>query len=368
MSFQDTITRPTLLLDADTAQRNIARMAAKANQAGVLFRPHFKTHMSHEVGRWCRAAGVRAITVSSVGMAQYFAADGWADITIAFPVNRREMDAINTLAHQIKLGLLVEDVETVNWLSGHLTAPVDIWIKVDTGGGRTGLGWNQPEAVTAVAKAVLAGSHMQWQGILTHAGHTYRVTGRDEILRVFHESNMRMAAMKAELALAGLPRCQVSIGDTPGCTLTESFDEADEIRPGNFVFYDAHQLSIGTCTAEDVAVALACPVVAKHPGRSEVVVYGGAIHLSKDLVKVDGQVSYGLPVRWEGKRWRAPLPGGYVRLLSQEHGVVHLSEADFVQVGLGELLYIIPAHSCLTVQVCGEYWTLDGERIEVYNK
>jgi D-serine deaminase-like pyridoxal phosphate-dependent protein len=47
---------------------------------------------------------------------------------------------------------------------------------------------------------------------------------------------------------------------------------------------------------------------------------------------------------------------------------VHLSEADFVQVGLGELLYIIPAHSCLTVQVCGEYWTLDGERIEVYNK
>jgi len=172
----------------------------------------------------------------------------------------------------------------------------------------------------------IGGQPHAWQGILTHAGHTYRVTGRDEILRVFHESNMRMAAMKAELALAGLPGCQVSIGDTPGCTLTESFDEADEIRPGNFVFYDAHQLSIGTCTAEDVAVALACPVVAKHPERSEVVVYGGAIHLSKDLVKVDGQVSYGLPVRWEGKRWRAPLPGGYVRLLSQEHGVVHLSE------------------------------------------
>ena len=49
-------------------------MAAKARSAHVRFRPHFKTHQSLEIGRWFREFGVDAITVSSVGMAAFFAA------------------------------------------------------------------------------------------------------------------------------------------------------------------------------------------------------------------------------------------------------------------------------------------------------
>jgi D-serine deaminase-like pyridoxal phosphate-dependent protein len=368
LSFIDMISRPTLLLDETSARRNLERMTAKASQCNVRFRPHFKTHMSHAVGRWCRDAGVRHITVSSPGMALYFARDGWDDITVAFPVNRRQFQEINTLAETIHLGLLVEDAGTVGWLAAHLNARADLWIKIDTGGGRTGIPYDQPEQVVAVARSILGHSLVHFAGILTHAGHTYRVNGREPILATFHESNARMLAVRDALVQAGMKGFEVSIGDTPGCTLTDQFDGADEIRPGNFIFYDAHQWSIGTCPAEDIAVALACPVVAKHPERNEVVVYGGAIHLSKDVIHVDGKPSYGLPAAWQDDRWSAPLAGGTVRMLSQEHGVVQLSPADFERVQLGDLLPIIPAHSCLTVQVCGEYWTLDGLHITVHNR
>ena len=89
------IETPTALLNTSVVKRNIAAMAQKAQQNGVRFRPHFKTHQSATIGEWFRAEGVTAITASSVSMARYFADHGWHDITVAFPVNWREIDAIN---------------------------------------------------------------------------------------------------------------------------------------------------------------------------------------------------------------------------------------------------------------------------------
>ena len=85
----DTLTQPTLILDEARCKANIRHMCRKANDQGVVLRPHFKTHQSKIIGRWFGDMGIDKITVSSVGMARYFAEDGWKDITIAFPVNVR---------------------------------------------------------------------------------------------------------------------------------------------------------------------------------------------------------------------------------------------------------------------------------------
>ena len=114
------ITVPTIVLDETRVRRNIARMAAKARANRVRFRPHFKTHQSAQIGEWFRAEGVQAITVSSVRMAEYFAAHGWQDITIAFPANVREIAAMNRLASQVQLHLLVESVPTVTYPRGRV--------------------------------------------------------------------------------------------------------------------------------------------------------------------------------------------------------------------------------------------------------
>jgi D-serine deaminase-like pyridoxal phosphate-dependent protein len=77
MSILHQIIEPTLLLDEVKCKSNILKMVEKAERNGVRLRPHFKTHQSHAVGQWFRAAGVRAITTSSLRMACYFVADGW---------------------------------------------------------------------------------------------------------------------------------------------------------------------------------------------------------------------------------------------------------------------------------------------------
>ena len=161
------------------------------------------------------------------------------------------------------------------------------------------------------------------------------------------------------------------MGDTPGSSLCPDLGAVDEIRPGNFIFYDAQQAQIGSCRAEDVAVALACPVVACHPQRGEVIVYGGAVHLSKDFLVEGEQRMYGtvaLPLEGAGgPSWSAPLAGAYVAGLSQEHGIVRLPPANLARVQVGDLLCILPAHSCLTVTLMKQYVTLTGKVIKTFN-
>jgi D-serine deaminase-like pyridoxal phosphate-dependent protein len=367
------IAKPTILINVDQAKRNIQRMAGKAQSQGIRFRPHFKTHQSAAIGEWFRQAGVTAITVSSLEMAQYFARHGWDDITIAFPANLRQVGAYNELARSIHLGLLVESIETIEYLANHLTATMDVWIEIDDGTNRSGVRWDRPEKVHQLATILQSHSHLRTVGLLTHAGRIYHAGSPAEIKRIYHETVGRMILVRQFLAGQGFA-LEISVGDTPGCTLCDDLGPVDEIRPGNFVLYDAIQLVMGVCKSKDIAAVVACPVVAKYPERGEVVIYGGAVHLSKDSVKVNDQNVFGLVVSVKeddrshpGHPWISLVKGGCVTRLTQEHGVVALPEPALRRVKIGDLLYVIPAHVCLTVSALGEYCTTDGKIIKTMN-
>jgi D-serine deaminase-like pyridoxal phosphate-dependent protein len=367
MSLFDRIDQPTLLLNEAAARTNIQRMAQKVDRAGVRFRPHFKTHQSAEIGTWFRDLGVDKITVSSVEMAEYFAANGWQDILIAFSLNIRQLERVRTLADKVKLSLLVENLESIEALSKSPRFQAGVWIKIDAGARRTGVDWQETEKTAALIEAIQQNSDLTFMGLLTHSGNTYHCENPRQIVDAFREGVERMNISRRALEAKRYPPMEVSVGDTPGCSLCSDFSGIDELRPGNFVFYDAQQLAIGSCKANDIAVAVACPVVAIHPERREVTIYGGAIHLSKDLLEVDGKTSYGLVAFPNEEGWDDPLPGAVVRSLSQEHGILHFANDQFKQLRVGDLVCILPAHSCLTVQLLRKYLTLTGKVISTMN-
>ncbi len=366
MDYRSTITSPTMVIDPNKVHANINFMAAKAAQQGVRFRPHFKTHQSAVVGEWFRAAEVKSITVSSLEMAQYFSRQGWDDILVAFSLNLRQMEIVNELAARIRLGVLVESLESVDFLADRLNAPLDVWIKVDSGSGRTGLPWDKPERAADLAKRVTSAPRLRLRGLLTHAGFTYSAGSSAEIINRYTLSCGRMHQLREEIRACGIDHLEISVGDTPGCTLSPRLGAVDEIRPGNFVFFDMQMLHLGVCSFDQVAALVACPLVALHPERSEAVVYGGAVHLSKDTVKIDGQAAYGAVVELTEDGWGAPLSGAYVARLSQEHGILHLPQAALARQRVGELIGIIPAHVCLVVSALGGYITLQNQVIQAF--
>jgi D-serine deaminase-like pyridoxal phosphate-dependent protein len=360
----DDIRRPTLLLNPDRVRRNIGRMAEKAARASLRFRPHFKTHQSAAVGEWFRPFGVKAVTVSSVEMAEYFAAHGWSDITIAFPVNIREIAALDRLAGRIRLGLLLEAAEAVPALAEGLTAPVDVWLKIDVGAGRAGLSWTRPGEASALARLVRDVPRLRLRGLLTHAGHSYRA-GSPEGIRSVHRDQMeRLRAVRSRLAADGMGGLELSIGDTPTCRIVEDLSGADEIRPGNFVLFDLMQLELGTCREEDVAAVLACPVVAVQRDRGRMLVHGGAIHLTEASLPGSSGPVYGRAVRLDETGW-SPLRGSaVVTSVSQEHGLVTAGEEVLRSFRVGDLVGIMPVHSCLTVRAMRSFRTPAGDVLE----
>jgi len=359
------IIRPTLLVDKEVCERNIGRMAVKANALGLKFRPHFKTHQSEKIGEWFKMAGVTAITVSSVQMAEYFAAAGWKDITIAFPLNVLQMDNINQLAGKIKLHVLVENVDAVNVLKEKLLHTVGVWIKIDTGYHRTGIdavAFNETDVVVA---AIKGREKLVFKGFLSHTGQTYLANSTDEILRCHFDALEKLKSLKNRYH-ARFPDVEISMGDTPAATLCTNFDGVNELRPGNFVFYDLMQQNLGVCQMEDIAVRMVCPVVAKHASRNEVVIHGGAVHFSKDSIRnTDGKKMYGrIIIEKDGKKILLDTMN-YLSALSQEHGILKVAQSQFNQFYVGQLVEILPVHSCLTANLMGHYRTSEGELIEM---
>ncbi|RMD91348.1 MAG: hypothetical protein D6814_18350, partial [Calditrichaeota bacterium] len=190
---------------------------------------------------------------------------------------------------------------------------------------------------------------------------TYHAASRQEIAQIYQQSVERMNQLRDRLAAAGMPALRVSVGDTPGCSVVEKFGEVDEIRPGNFVFYDAMQMQLGACREEDIALAVACPVVAIHPERQQLVIYGGAVHLSKDYLEMPTGENFGLVAPLQDSGWGRAVPETFVTSLSQEHGVIQTNAAFLQRIRAGDLLAVIPIHSCLTANLLKQYMTLDGE-------
>ncbi len=343
------IDRPTLVVDRARAERNIARMAAKAEASGVRFRPHFKTHNSIEVGEWFRAAGVTAITVSSVEHAQAFADAGWDDITIAFPLVTRALPAIRDLASRVHLGVLVEGTEGAAALAA-VEPSVNVWVDVDAGYGRSGARWDDANRLAEIGSALARSPQHRLRGVLTHAGNTYHAPDHAAIEAIWAETAVRLAAARDTLAAStGVRGLEISVGDTPGCAVMPRLTGVDEVRPGNFVFFDLQQLALAVCTEEDLALAVACPIVGVYPARGEAVIHGGSVQLSLDTAPGPGDGrNFGRLALVEPSGWRLlPAEAGFVRSLSQEHGVLRCPPEVLAHLRVGDLAFIIPAHACL---------------------
>ena len=114
------------------------------------------------------------------------------------------------------------------------------------------------------------------------------------------------------------PQLKISLGDTPSCSLADRFGVADEIRPGNFVFYDVTQLKIGSCDWYNIALAVKCPVVDINRHRNEAVIYGGGVHFSKDRIDRPGnRPLYGMVAENHNDYWGNIISGVELVSLSQ---------------------------------------------------
>ena len=172
------------------------------------------------------------------------------------------------------------------------------------------------------------------------------------------KSRKKLLALKEKFQSI-CPEIILSVGDTPSVSVQETFNNIDELRPGNFIFYDLMQLQIGSCKMENIALRMKCIVISKNKERKEIVIHGGAIHFSKDyILNADNKPVYGQMVT--KNIVNQLFKQNILTRLSQEHGVISADSDAFHTIQIGDVVEIIPCHSCLTMDNMGKFYDTEG--------
>ncbi|HPT89641.1 MAG TPA: alanine racemase [Bacilli bacterium] len=351
------IVRPTLVINKNKCIRNIKKIQNKIKNTKIVFRPHFKTHQSKTVGELYRGLGIDKITVSSVDMAIYFYKNYWDDITIAFPFNILEINKVNKELKQCKLSLIASDIETLLYLNENLEFKVNLYLELDFGLNRSGIKADDFANIEKFINKAKESKKINFIGFLTHNGETYNVKGIANIKQIYEKTILQIKKIKKYFGDEYI----FSIGDTPIVSTIEVFDDViDEIRPGNFVYYDLMQYEIGVCSLDEISSIVYAPVVSKYDKERKIVLYCGAVHLSKDSLVINGKNVYGRLVL------DGDITSNYIERISQEHSIVNCAQNDFNKLKIGDLVGIIPIHSCLTADLLKDHTYFDdGAKIDV---
>lgn len=365
----DELPTPALLLDLDILEANLSRMQNRAQQFQVMLRPHVKTHKCIELAKRQQALGAKGVTVSTFYEAEQFAAAGFNDITWAFPLPPVYATRAVELANKITLRLVIDNFDAFNVLTqvaAHASHPVHVWLKVDCGYHRAGI---DPASTLAedISRSLANSKALFFDGILTHAGHSYSAKSKEEIVRIAEQERSIPVDFAQWLRGNGITVPAISIGSTPTMTLTENLNGITEIRPGNYVFYDYTQVQLGVCSVSNCALTVLASIVSHQPGALHFITDAGALALSKDPGPTHLHNDMGMGTLYEDYERRRLFAHLDVQIqsLSQEHGKI-VVDKDFDiegQFKIGERVRILEHHSCLTAANFDRYYVVRGNEV-----
>jgi D-serine deaminase-like pyridoxal phosphate-dependent protein len=364
MPTLDSLETPSLVLDVTRLMRNAAWMSDRARALGVALRPHVKTHKCAEIARLQTKGHAGGVTVSTLGEAEQLADRGFSDFTYAVPLEPGKLERAVALARRVeRLALLTDDAEMparLDVAAARAGISLDVFVKIDCGYHRCGVEPGTPEAIE-IPRRIAEARSLRFAGILTHAGHSYHCAGPDEVRDVARAERDVMVEHAERLRREGIDVPAVSVGSTPTISHVDHLEGIDEIRPGNYIFFDAFQATIGSCAPADCALSVVTAVVHRDVTRRRVVVDAGAIALSKDrgAVEVDPSCGYGRVVSLEGEEL-----GLRVGSLSQEHGEIRVDDTALLdRLKVGARLRVVANHSCLTAAQHSHYDVVEGDRV-----
>ena len=344
MLLKDRIARefgtPTVVVDLDRVERNIARVQEACDAAGLLNRPHIKTHKSPIVAAMQKQAGARGITCQKVGEAEIFAAAGFDDILIAYNIlGEEKLGRLAQVMMKADVTVAADNPVTVAGLprAAELSGrTLDVVVECDTGRKRAGVE-TAAEAV-ALARQIASLPGLSFAGWMLYPPE-------DAIPRTQDFLDEAMAGIRE----AGLEARIVSSGGTPNLRNLGRITGATEHRAGTYVYNDRMMLALGACTPDDLAVHVVATVVSRAaPERG--IVDAGSKTLTSDTGGLDG---HGLILEH---------PQARIQKVAEEHGFLDLSACND-RPGIGDVVRIVPNHVCVVINMVDRLIATRGEEI-----
>lgn len=349
---------PAVVVDLDRLEANLLSWQAAVSSAGARFRPHIKTHKIVEIGARQIALGACGIASAKVSEAEVFAAAGFRDIVIAYPV--LGADKAERVARMAASGTVIAVNVDSELGAQELSAAavrhgtrIGVQLEVDTGLNRVGFRPDETDRLEALARFVIALPGLDLEGVTTHRGVGF--DGAAEMTPT--EAGLAEGALLVEVAerlrAHGIPIREVTAGGTITGRAVATVPGVTEVRAGTYVFNDLMQLGYGSATPADLALTIVCTVVSHHGDRATI--DGGSKTFTGDY-RIEG------PTPSAAGFARAVDRPVFVERLSEEHGMITTGAESIV---LGEKIAWIPSHVCPCVNLADEIYGVRDGVVEV---
>lgn len=364
MNNLENLKTPCLILDIERVRKNAERVSEIALRNGVNLRPHIKTHKCVEVAKIQTAKHSGAVTVSTLAEAWAFAKNGFKDFTYAVPIEPGKFgEVIEFVKSGVNLNVITDDAETppvLNEAAKNADVTINVFVEIDCGDHRSGVSPDSLEA-TEIPRVIANASNLNFAGILTHAGHSYEAHSIAGIAEIAATERDIMVEIAEKLRSENIKVPTVSIGSTPTINHIDHLNGITEVRPGNYIFFDAFQATLGSCSFEDCALTVLAAVVHRGFEQKKIIVDAGAIALSKDrgAVLFDENCGYGRVLDLDGNDL-----GLRISAVSQEHGTIKIENEELLQnMKVGSRVRILTNHSCLSAAQHTHYNILENGEI-----
>src|SRR3982750_2214017 len=165
---------PVAVIDMDRVERNIARIQAACDAAGVANRPHIKTHKSPMLAKLQVEAGAKGITCQKLGEAEVMAEAGIDDILISYNLlGEEKMARLGALQGKAHMTVACDNSVVVAGLPQAAAAsggPLSVVVECDTGRKRAGV--ETPAEAIALAREIAGSKGLQFAGFMLYPTET----------------------------------------------------------------------------------------------------------------------------------------------------------------------------------------------------
>ena len=324
------ILTPSLVVDLDAFETNLAAMAAFGKAKQVALWPHAKTHKCPEIARRQIALGAAGICAQKPSEAVPFVLAGVESVLVSNQVvDDARIELLCSLAERADVSACVDNPDNVANLSriaSRRGVELSLLVEIDVGMDRCGVDPGEP-AVT-LARQVADAPNLSFAGIQAYHGgaQTKPLAQRREMIA---EAAASARMTRDALEAAGLPCPRVAGAGTGSFFFEAASGVYTELQPGSYALMDrAYAEAEPSDDAEvprfqRVLTVLSTVVSAPRPNRA--VCDAGLKSITFELgnpVAVDEGVTYAGP--------------------SDEHGKLELD--DGVQVAVGDLVHLVPGH------------------------
>jgi D-serine deaminase-like pyridoxal phosphate-dependent protein len=319
---------PAVVIDLDRVERNVARVQAQCDRAGMANRPHIKTHKIPALAKLQIENGARGITCQKLGEAEVMADAGIDDILVSYNlIGEARAARLGQLAKRCNITVAADNRVTLASYAaaGRIAGrPIEVVIECDTGRKRAG--------VETAREAVALAAEIKASPDLSFAGFLFYPTEQSwpETQTFYDDALAGVRAMGLE------PRI-VSTGGTPNLVNMGGLKGATEHRAGTYIFNDRMTMAAGAATIDDCALHVFATVVSR-AGAERGIIDAGSKTLTSDIGGLDG---HGLILEH---------PQARIKGFAEEHGFLDLTGLNN-KPKVGDVVRVIPNHVCVVVNM-----------------